>query len=98
MADILRPRGLLFRVRFLSGPTFSVGKAASGAVYTYTISLYELAAYNLMQIGWAYDSLYDKNIERLQTIRFRVRIAVRESAYDLVLLSPRKAKRTFPGI
>jgi hypothetical protein len=32
--------------------------------------------YNLLQIRWVYDSLYDKNIKRLHAIRFIIRIAV----------------------
>jgi hypothetical protein len=31
----------------------------------------------LLQIGWQYDSLYDKKITRQHAIRYRVRIAVR---------------------
>jgi hypothetical protein len=52
----------------------------------------------MLQIGWGSDSPYDKNIERLNTIRFRVRIAVRfELKEDKKDISRnRKVKIMFP--
>jgi hypothetical protein len=53
------------------------------------------SAYDLLQIGWRYDSLYGKKIKHLNTIRLPVRIALR---FDALQLKPGKNKITFPGI
>jgi hypothetical protein len=55
--------------------------------------------YDLLQIGWRYDFVYDTNIERLHIQYDYASEFVYESVYDLVsplVLSPRKAFFCFP--
>jgi hypothetical protein len=47
------------------------------------------SAYNLLQIGWGYNYAYDKKIERVYKQKLPYK-----PAYDLVHLSPRKAKKS----
>jgi hypothetical protein len=49
---------------------------ALGAVYTYTRFPVQISV-PLLQVGWQYDSLYDKKLQRVDTIRIGVRIPVR---------------------
>jgi hypothetical protein len=57
--------------------------------------------YNLLQIGWHYDSLYDEKIERLYAIRIpvqiSVRIRIRFGPLELDAISrDKKEKKCFP--